>query len=98
MEIRRLRTLVLKIFKTLNDMNPNYMKEIFHLSPYRTHKKYDLFVHSRNTTKFGNHSLKVLGAHIWNYLPDEIKKLSSLSAFKDFIRNWFGPKCKCHLC
>ena len=28
------------------------MKEIFYLSPHETHKKYDLFVHSRNTTKY----------------------------------------------
>ena len=98
MEVKRLRTLLLEIFKTLNDINPNYMKEIFHISPYETHKKHDLFVHSRNTTKFGNHSLKVLGAHIWNALPEEIKKLTSLSAFKHFTKSWFGPKCKCHLC
>ena len=28
MEIKRLRTLAMEIFKTLNDINPNYMKEI----------------------------------------------------------------------
>ena len=33
------------------------MKEIFYLSPHETHKKYDLFVHSHNTTKYGNQSL-----------------------------------------
>ena len=54
MEIKRLRTLATAIFKTLNDINPNYMKEIFYLSPHETHKKYDLFVRSRNTTKYGN--------------------------------------------
>ena len=48
MTIKCLRTLATEIFKTLNDINPNYMKEIFYLSPHETHKKYDLFVHSRN--------------------------------------------------
>ena len=28
MEIKRLRTFAMEIFKTLNDLNPNYMKEI----------------------------------------------------------------------
>ena len=60
MEIKRLRTLATEIFKTLNDKNPNYMKEIFYLSPHETNKKYDVFVHNRNTTKYGHHSLKVL--------------------------------------
>ena len=98
MELKRIRTLAIEIFKTLNDINPSYMKEIFHLSPYVTHKKHDLYVHSKNTTKYGSHSLKALGSHVWNSLPDQIKKLSSLNAFKDFIKNWSGPNCKCYLC
>ena len=87
MEIKPLRTLPTEIFKTLNDINPNYMKEIFYLSSHETHKKYDLFVHSLNTTKYGNHSLRVLGPYIWSSLPEEIKKLSSLNAFKNYIKN-----------
>ena len=89
MEVRRLRTLATEIFKTLNDMNPSYMKEIFQLSKYRTHRKHDLFIHSRNTTKHGNKSLRVFGAHIWNSLPESIKKTSSLTTFKDYINSWF---------
>ena len=63
------------------------MKEIFYLSPHETHKKYDLFVHRRNATKYDNHSLRVLGSHIWNTLQEEIKKLSSLNAFKNYIKS-----------
>ena len=29
MEVRRLRTLVLETFKTLNDLNPTFMKNLF---------------------------------------------------------------------
>ena len=36
MEIKRLRSLATEIFKTLIDINLNYMKEIFYLS----HKKH----------------------------------------------------------
>ena len=83
METKRLRTLATKIFKAINDINPNYMKEIFYLSPHETHKKHDLFVHSRNTAKYDNYSLRVLVPHIWNSLPEEIKRLSSLNVFKN---------------
>ena len=38
MEINRLRTLGTEILKTLNYINPNYMKEIFYLSPHKIHK------------------------------------------------------------
>ena len=54
MEIKRLRTLITEIFKTLHDINPNYMKEIFYLSPHETDKKYGLFAHPRNATKYGS--------------------------------------------
>ena len=91
MEVKRLRTLATEVFKTLNGLNPTYMKEIFYLSPYETHKKYDLYVQKRNTTKYGSHTLRVLGAHIWNSLPEKIKKLSSLNEFKSFIKQWCGP-------
>ena len=30
MEVKRLRTLALEVFKTLNNVNPEHMKEIFH--------------------------------------------------------------------
>ena len=47
MEIRRLRTLALEIFKTLNNLNPTFMKNIFNFSPHCTHRKHDIFVHPR---------------------------------------------------
>ena len=90
MEMKRLRTLAIEIFKTSNDANTNYMKEIFCLSPHETHKKYDLFFNCRNTTKHDNHSLRYLGRHIWNSLLVEIKQLSSLNAFKNYIKSWCG--------
>ena len=40
----------------------------------------------------------VLGPHIWNSLPEEIKQLSSLNAFKNYIKSWSGQKSKCYLC
>ena len=35
MEVKRLRTLALEVFKTLNNVNSEYMKEIFHKTPSR---------------------------------------------------------------
>ena len=98
MKIKSLRTLATEIFKTLNDIKPNYMKEVFYLSPHEIHKKYDLLVHSHNTTKYGNHSLRFLGPHIWNSIPEEIKKPSSLNSFKNCIKGWCSQKSKCYLC
>ena len=98
METKRIRTIALEIFKTLNDLNPNFMKDIFNFSPHFTHKKHNIFVHPHNTVTYGNKSLKSLGPHIWNSLPEQIKATNSISVFKNFIKDWFGPKCKCKLC
>ena len=94
-EIRRLRILVLEVFKTVNNLNPDFMKYVSYFSPCNTHRKYDIFVYNRNTTSFGDKSLGALGAHIWNSLPENVKSTISIFIFKYFIKYWSGPKCKC---
>ena len=64
MEIKRLRTLALEIFKTLNNLNPSFMKYMFNFSPYSTHRKHDTFVPTRNTSNYGDRSLTALLDHI----------------------------------
>ena len=54
MEIKRLRTFALEIFKNLNRLNPNFMKDTFNFSPYSTHRNHGIFVHSRNTSNYGD--------------------------------------------
>ena len=44
MEIMKLRSLALEIFKTLNNLNSNFKKDIFNCSPYRTHKIHQVMV------------------------------------------------------
>ena len=56
MEIRRLRTLALEIVKTLNDLDPTFMKNIFDFSPHCTHRKHDIFVHPQKTASYGDKS------------------------------------------
>ena len=97
-EIKRLCILAFEIFKTLNNLNLNLMKGIFNFSPHSTHRKHDIFVDSRNTSNYGDRSLRALGPHTWNSLPGNIKSATSIIIFKSFIKNWLGPKCKCKLC
>ena len=54
MEVKRLRTLALEVFKTLNKRNPEYMKEIFHKTSFTTHRPLNLEVDKKHTTKYGN--------------------------------------------
>ena len=46
--------------------------------------------------RYGKNSLRVLGAHIWNSLPENIKCTDSVYELKNFLKGWYG--CKCYLC
>ena len=94
MEVKRLRTLPLEVFKTLNNMNPEYMKETFHKTAFTTHR----LLNKNHTTKHGNKSLTCLGPQIWNSFPNQIKKEINYTKFKELINDSFGIKCKCNSC
>ena len=73
------------------------MKDIFHYSPKVPCKKHNLYIHTQNTTKFGNKSLRAFDANIWNTLPEYTKSTTSLLEFKKFIKTWPGRKYKCSM-
>ena len=84
--------------KTINNMNPEYMKEIFQKTAFTAHRPLNLEVNENRTTKYGSKSLRCLGPHIRNSLLNQIKKETNNTKFKEFINDWFGMKCKCSLC
>ena len=95
--------MVYEIFKTLNNLNPVFMKDIFHYSPNVTGKKHNLYIHTQNTTKFGNKSLRAFGGNIWNTpescsMPEYIKWPTSLLKILKIIKTWPGAKYKCSVC
>ena len=82
MEVKRLRTLALEVFKTLNNVNPEWVKEIFHKTAFSTQRLLNLEVKENHITKYGNKSLRCLGPHIWNSPPNQIKKETDYTKFK----------------
>ena len=50
MKVKRLRNFALQIFRTLNQMNPEHMKENFHKTANVTHGLLDIKVNQNNTT------------------------------------------------
>ena len=55
-ETKRLCTMDYGICKKLNNLNPVFMKDIFHHSPNVAQTKHNLYIHTQNTTKFENMS------------------------------------------
>ncbi|XP_063436638.1 uncharacterized protein LOC134718077 [Mytilus trossulus] len=50
------------------------------------------------TTAYGLQSFRYAGARLWNELPDELRKQSSLNQFKNLINSWSGSSCQCFAC
>ena len=100
MHVHRLRAISIEISKTLNDLNPSFMKDIFQVrsSNYSSRNPNNLAHYRPNQVTFGTHSLKFLGPHIWNCLPNELKSAESLNTFKRLIAQWDGPMCNCNTC
>ena len=95
METRRLRTLATEIFKTTNNLNPPYMKNIFNKTLFRTSDrlKHNLKSQKYNQVKYGKKSLRVLGPILWNLLPEQMKSCESLPRFKTMIKTWGLKNC-----
>ena len=98
MEVKRLITLGLEIFKTLNNLNHDFMEEIFYRTKWLTHRPNNLQVNVYKTAKYGDKSLRNLGPHIWNSLLEHMKAETNFIKFREYINQRFGPICKCNLC
>ena len=98
MEMRRLRTLAVEIFKTLNEINAPYMKNTFTSRETSKVKQNDIIVTRMNTSRFGTESLKSFSPKIRNSMPSNIKSETSFLKFKEYIKTCLGPKCRCKVC
>ena len=83
MEIKRLRNLATEIFKTVNNLNPSFMKNIFTSKENAKVRPNNIVVKSHNSATYGDKSLMTLGPKIWNALPEKFKSETSYKKFKE---------------
>ena len=82
MEIKRLKDLALEIFKTMNDLNPSFMKNIFSAKLNARVRPKGILVKARKSTTLGDKSLVTLGAKIWNAFPYNIRAFPKHKSIK----------------
>ena len=61
------------------------MKNIFTNKQNAGVRPHKLVVRSHNTATYGDKSLTILGPKVWNGLPTDIKRETSLSKFKEML-------------
>lgn len=98
--INRLRTLAVEMYKILNDIAPEFLRNIF----VRKHISYTfrdlnlLEMPKYKTVTYGCNSIAYQGSKLWNQLPVHLKEIEDVSHFKSEIKQWEGPKCRCGFC
>ena len=96
-----LHFLATELYKDLNDLSPDLMKDVFPLnddSGCSTCNKRTFKSRNIKTVRYGTDSLAYLAPKIWELVPNEIKNLESLTAFKTVIKKWKTTNCPCRLC
>ena len=73
----RMRTMCCEIFKTINGLNAEYMKDMFENRPskYPSRNPENLYIPKANQVTYGYKSYRIQGPKIWNFLPSEIKEI-----------------------
>ncbi len=87
LEIQIARTLAVEVYKSIHQMTPIYIQEMFNIkvTPYNLRDPCRTVMPKAKTTTHGLKSPKYEGNRIWNSLPVHIKGAGSLGIFKDRI-------------
>ena len=88
---RRERLLCIKVYKTLNSLNPCFMQELFKLRETNRNVcnkyKLNLNIPVVNQVHYDTKSLRSFEPKIWNSLPHHVKSAEKLETFKKIINN-----------
>ena len=91
---RNLQILAIEMFKVSKN-------DIFKLRGEQTYnlRKLSQFYRPKvNSVYNGIESVSFLGPIIWDLVPNELKDIGNLAAFKKAIKKWSPEKCPCRLC
>ena len=98
---RNLQKLAIEVYKVKHGLAPLLMNDIFfkrEQTELTLRKNPEFVIPRTRTVHKGDDSLRHLGPLIWNIIPEDIKSLRTLRAFKEKIKAWHPCKCPCRLC
>ena len=97
---RNLQILATEMYKIKNDLSPLIVTELFEQrnEHYNLRKNSQFTIPPIRTMYHGSESISFLGPKIWNVLPDRLKNVNTIEAFKMKIKKWKPENCLCLLC
>ena len=91
---KRLKIMILEVFKTVNKLNPSCLHDLF----TKNEVVYDLRTQKleqpkRRTTTYGLRTFSYLGSKLWNLLASEYSEVNDFDyeRLKFLIKYWAGP-------
>ena len=89
--------LVLGVFKSLMQLNPEFMWSYFNENPisYDLRKEINVFLPPVKSFRFGINSIHFRGSILWNNLPSSIKNIQTINEFKVKLKNLENIHCTC---
>ena len=97
---RNIKILATEMFKTIKNLNPTFLKEVFpnskKLINLRCKPQFQTF--NVKSVYKGMETISFRGPQIWSTLPNNIKNSHTLSEFKAKINNWKPKGCMCRIC
>ena len=96
---RNILALTVEIYKTLNDLDPTFMKEVFCLKEHNyPTRKQNLFYPNPRTVSYGIKTFGYKTSQIWGNILKDIQEVEDISTFKRNIINYCESICYCNLC
>ena len=96
---RNIQTLATELFKVVNGLAPNILKDTFPLKDSSMYSSnFPFKTRNVRTVNYGTETLAYLGPKIWAIVPNEIKAATNLIEFKNKIKRWKAVNCPCRLC
>ena len=97
---RRLRALICEVFKSLNNLNPEFMwlQFVFKNITYNIRNGPLLRLPSAKSTPYGINSVLFRAFLLWNSLPQSVKYRESIAELKTKMKNLGNIDCSCILC
>ena len=96
---RNIQALTIEIYKTINNLNPIFMKDIFSIKQHNyTLRSQNLVYQKPRTIFYGVESFGYKGGQLWKNIPREIQENEDMSIFKTYVSKHCKDICKCNLC
>ena len=100
--LKRVRLIAQEVFKSFKGQNPEYIQNLLgkrHATQPMSGNERPLqrYVPRVNQITSGYRSYTHEAPTLWNSLPIEYRKAESYEQFRNLIRVWDGPSCRCNI-